>query len=62
MLEREADDKGVHLLVGDLSRTACRLPAMPALRTTTDPDYATCAECIRNSGRFSSIPRGEGSS
>lgn len=41
----------VHLLVGDLSRTACRLPAMPAMSATTTADHATCKECLLNSGR-----------
>jgi hypothetical protein len=41
----------VHLLVADLSRTACRVPATPAMSTTTIADNATCKECLLNSGR-----------
>jgi len=41
----------IHLLVGDLSRTACRLPVLPTMNTTTIADNATCRECLFNSGR-----------
>ena len=41
----------IHLLVGDLSRTACHLAASPALNSTTIADRATCRECVLNSGR-----------
>ncbi len=40
----------VHLLVADLSRTACQMPATPALNATTIADNATCEQCRRNSG------------
>ena len=46
-----AEQRVVHLLVGDLSRTACHLAASPALNTTTLADQATCRECVLNSGR-----------
>lgn len=44
-------ERAVHLLVADLSRTACHLPAAQVLNTTTIADRATCRECILNSGR-----------
>ncbi|MQA01077.1 MAG: hypothetical protein GEU80_17465 [Dehalococcoidia bacterium] len=47
----EATKQVVHLLVGDLSRTACRVPATPAMNVTTVADHASCRECILNSGR-----------
>jgi hypothetical protein len=46
-----SETRTVHLLVGDLSRTACRLPASPNMNATTIADNATCRECLMNSGR-----------
>jgi hypothetical protein len=46
-----SEERAVHLLVGDLSRTACRLPVLPSMNTTTIADNATCRECLLNSGR-----------
>ncbi len=47
----EPEIRVTHLLVADLSRTACRLPASPAMNATTIADDATYKECILNSGR-----------
>lgn len=47
----DVQKNAVHLLVADLSRTACRIPATPAMNTTTIADNATCKECLLNSGR-----------
>ena len=51
MPTEQPDASVVHLLVADLSRTACRLPATPAINATTLADHATCKECRLNSGR-----------
>jgi hypothetical protein len=47
----DAPKNVTHLLVGDLSRTACRIPGAANLNTTTIADNATCRECLLNSGR-----------
>jgi hypothetical protein len=43
--QQQTQQRQVHLLVADLTRTACGMPANPAMNTTTIADRATCDRC-----------------